>query len=65
MNEELLCHALDWDLESITPINYVEALLPFFADATLRCHLREFTYRCLTFCLTGKIERIGEICLIT
>lgn len=54
MNETIICNALNWDIDMITPINYVEAILSHVMDSSSRARIRELTYELIILCLTGK-----------
>ena len=54
MKEEMICNALDWDVNIITPMNYVEAVLLFVDDYSTRDHVRRLSHEMVVFCLTGK-----------
>ncbi|CAF4758506.1 unnamed protein product, partial [Rotaria sp. Silwood2] len=53
-NENLICNTLDWDIDIITPINYVEAILLHVLNYSIRDRLRQLTYELIVLCLTGK-----------
>jgi hypothetical protein len=54
MNENLICNTLDWDIDVITPINYVEAILLHVMDYSVKDRLRQLTYELIVLCLIGK-----------
>ncbi|CAF0833703.1 unnamed protein product [Rotaria sordida] len=51
-NENLICNTLDWDIDIITPINYVEAILLHVSDYLIKDRLRPLTYELIVLCLT-------------
>ena len=50
----LICNILDWDIDVITSINYVEAILLHVLNSSIRDRLRQVTYEFIVLCLTGK-----------
>ena len=50
----MICNTLDWDIDMITPINYVEAVLPYVMDSSLKDRIRKLSYELIVLCLTGK-----------
>ncbi len=54
MHENMICNVMDWDIDMVTPINYVEALLLHVSDYSEKDHLRKLSYEMLVLCLTGK-----------
>jgi hypothetical protein len=51
----MICEAVDWDIDLITPINYIEAILHRLTDCSVKDRLRELSYRLIVLCMTGKI----------
>ncbi|CAM4777046.1 unnamed protein product [Rotaria magnacalcarata] len=51
-NEMLICNILDWDIDVITSINYVEAILLHLLNSSTRDRLRQLTYEFIVLCLT-------------
>ncbi|CAM4913179.1 unnamed protein product [Rotaria socialis] len=51
-NEMLICNRLDWDIDVITSINYVEAILLHLLNSSIRDRLRQLTYEFIVLCLT-------------
>ncbi len=56
----MICNALDWDIDIITPINYVEAILLHVRDCSVKDCLRKLSYEMIVLCLTGK--NISSVC---
>ncbi|CAF0876218.1 unnamed protein product [Rotaria sp. Silwood1] len=52
-NENLICNKLDWDIDILTPINYVEAILLHVLNYSIKDRLRQLTYELIVLCLTG------------
>jgi hypothetical protein len=50
----MICNALDWDIDIITPINYVEAILLHVTDRSVKDRIRKLCYELIVLCLTGK-----------
>jgi hypothetical protein len=65
MNENLICNTLDWDIDVITPINYVEAILLHVMDCSVKDHLRKLTYELIVLCLTGKNISYFDVMIVT
>ncbi|UJR35418.1 hypothetical protein I4U23_028175 [Adineta vaga] len=51
-NENVICNALDWDIDLTTPINHIETILLHVLDYSVKQHLRELTYELIVLCLT-------------
>ncbi len=54
MYENMICDAVDWDIDMMTPINYVEAMLLDMNDYLVKDRLRKLSYEMIVLCLTGK-----------
>jgi hypothetical protein len=65
MNENLICNTLDWDIDVITPINYVEAILLHVMDYSVKDHLRQLAYELIVLCLTGKNISYFDVMVVT
>ncbi|CAF3380043.1 unnamed protein product [Rotaria sp. Silwood1] len=53
-NETLICNKLDWDIDILTPINYVEAILLHVLNYSIKDRLRQLTYELIVLCLTDS-----------
>ncbi|CAF0717188.1 unnamed protein product [Adineta steineri] len=51
LNENMICNALEWDIDMITPINYIEAMLLHVTDSSIKARVRELTYELIVLCL--------------
>jgi hypothetical protein len=54
MYENMICNAVDWDIDMMTPVNYVEAMLLDVNDCLMKDRLRQLSYEMIVLCLTGK-----------
>ncbi|CAF4078662.1 unnamed protein product, partial [Rotaria sp. Silwood1] len=50
----LICNKLDWDIDVLTPINYVEAILLHVLNYSIKDRLRQLTYELIVLCLTDS-----------
>ena len=54
MYENMICNAIDWDTDVMTPVNYIEAMLLDVDNYLMKDHLRQLSYEMIVLCLTGK-----------
>jgi hypothetical protein len=60
MNENIICEAVDWDIDVMTPINYVETILLHVNNCMVKDSLRKLSYELIVLCLTGKNSRLND-----
>jgi len=70
LNENTICNALDWDIDMITPINYVETILLHVMGCPLKDRIRQLSYELIVLCLTDvgcinlSVASVGMGCLL-
>jgi hypothetical protein len=50
----MICDALDWDIDLMTPIKYIEVILLHVAYCFAKDLVRKLSYELIVLCLTGK-----------
>lgn len=70
MNENIICNGVDWDIDVITSVHFVEAILLHLNDCAIKHQIRKLTFELIVMCLTNidcmnlSISSLGIGCLL-
>jgi len=70
MNENIICNGVDWDIDVITSVHFVEAILLHLNDCVIKHQIRKLTYELIVMCLIDvdcldlSMSSLGIGCLL-